>query len=1503
MGLILLTLLVTSHGLPRRSRSLTDFVGEGTNELAIAVLQLFPMMTILLGYCADCRTVRRPCCFHAFLNVNYTTRPAQTPGYVDSETNLAFSPLGYSALLAILAEGAKGETRNQLVNALHLPQEDQVTRNTYKNVLSRLQTKNELNAPEFRNWFYVYKNFSVEQSYKDILLHNYLTEVKNIEHVSYEDQIRDVTKPNKELEALMEMDKDSIRSPDKEVAMPEMTKEKQEIMAIKAEVQKIEEQIKPDASMELMITNETSDHIKNESMKTDEGKREEGPVKEGVMKEGIMQEEMMKGEGMKAGTIQDDTIKEKLAPEKNELLTVGSDMQAGAMMEQSMMHDALKEGEMIQEAMRMEAQMGSMHEIIKEQIPAMSEMVKGGSEMSNTENEKIGAEMSNMGQEKIEPEMIGMEKETIEPEMSNMEKEKIKPEMINMEKETIEPEMSIMGQEKIEPEMIGMGQEKIEPEMIGMGQEKIEPEMIGMQKEKIDPEMSNMEKEKIEPEMSNMEKENSEITTIVDMQKPQAGSVMMQVADKEMDKPLESEMDKNKLGMEKLDKEMLKRIKRVAEFLRGDRGLLQDPDVTSGLSGNNIVKKSSEKPDSIMVVFNALYYRGSWATPFSGQRADLPDHFYTSDTEKITVPTMHVQDTFNIGLIPDLDSVAIELPYKGGRYSLVVLLPNQRTGLRPLIADHLTADTLKNLDKYMSPKEVRVCLPSFEIGTTTKPIEPLKKFGVVDVFNPDAANLSGISQESGLYVDELVQYVAIRVDKRESSANYLTSSSSIPVESREGDYERFVADHPFLYFVKDHVDDIIVVAGKPAIKPYQPSSRRLLERIVPTSKGRRVSYRQHSESSGVAKLRVLCEILDCILSHFMLSDKTTAGLPWFGSRLTSALRTPPFPPPLHLLKSRDVRRHTQDDEMMSGDVGKARKAVMERVVSRYQANVRVCCYSQTTANVQTCFVPSSTSKTFNIIGHLKDSVHTLGSVRVAAPPGAEHTGSAIVSLTPQEDWVESQTLRGILVSLWTLILCYGVTLAAFDNKRLADSANKFSVELLKAVCSQNRDGNVIISPVSVSTLLALLDQGSHDTTRQQLESVLNLSTEEARQGYGGLVHSLKSRAPNASLPVLEVANHLFVARGWSVRPEFRHTASRDFLSGVEEVTFGSGSGAVAINSWATAATHGRIGAIVPPEFREEKNPLRRSFLPYVWLCIRLPLRLKRVLQRPMSVSTCPEGLPHDTVMVLANAIFFKGLWLKPFKKAFTTEHIFSPQPGVMMSVPFMEQEGDFVFGDDPNLGAKWIELPFNSAVNCRSAPKKQRGYYNTEQLNTVQLTLNSGQTSVSTGSTPSYSLSDNFDRGEEFSMVVVLPNERHGLNKLIDRLTATDLSNMASTRTNKRVRLFLPRFKLNSQSQLIPVLQQLGVTDIFNASSKLAGITTSTEPLKVSNVFQKAEIEIDEEGGTASAATVVIVNTLSLVIYPEQVMFQADHPFLAVIIDRVNSVPLFIARVADPSTP
>jgi serine protease inhibitor len=68
---------------------------------------------------------------------------------------------------------------------------------------------------------------------------------------------------------------------------------------------------------------------------------------------------------------------------------------------------------------------------------------------------------------------------------------------------------------------------------------------------------------------------------------------------------------------------------------------------------------------SQMLVFNGLYFKGTWATPFLGQKEDT---FYTSDSEKRTVTMMNTQGNFRVGNVPELDSMAIELPYKVQNY-------------------------------------------------------------------------------------------------------------------------------------------------------------------------------------------------------------------------------------------------------------------------------------------------------------------------------------------------------------------------------------------------------------------------------------------------------------------------------------------------------------------------------------------------------------------------------------------------------------------------------------------------------------------------------------------------------------------------------------------------------------------------------------------------------------------------------------------------------------------
>lgn len=71
-----------------------------------------------------------------------------------------------------------------------------------------------------------------------------------------------------------------------------------------------------------------------------------------------------------------------------------------------------------------------------------------------------------------------------------------------------------------------------------------------------------------------------------------------------------------------------------------------------------------------ILVFNGLYFRGAWANPFVRQKQDS---FYKSDSEKSTVTMMNTQGNYRAGSVPELDSVAIELPYKVAYHSHVII--------------------------------------------------------------------------------------------------------------------------------------------------------------------------------------------------------------------------------------------------------------------------------------------------------------------------------------------------------------------------------------------------------------------------------------------------------------------------------------------------------------------------------------------------------------------------------------------------------------------------------------------------------------------------------------------------------------------------------------------------------------------------------------------------------------------------------------------------------------
>lgn len=92
----------------------------------------------------------------------------------------------------------------------------------------------------------------------------------------------------------------------------------------------------------------------------------------------------------------------------------------------------------------------------------------------------------------------------------------------------------------------------------------------------------------------------------------------------------------------------------------------------------------------------------------------------------------------------------------------------------------------------------------------------------------------------------------------------------------------------------------------------------------------------------------------------------------------------------------------------------------------------------------------------------------------------------------------------------------------------------------------------------------------------------------------------------------------------------------------------------------------------------------------------------------------------------------------------------------------------------------------------------------------------------------------------------------------------------------------------------------MGLVNLFTIQSQLPYFTNNQEPVMVSDILQHTVLNVDEYGSVATSATSVSVVTLSLDGMPREMVFNANQPFLAIIVDKRSKVPLFFAKVFDP---
>ncbi|KAK8936389.1 Serpin-ZX [Platanthera zijinensis] len=233
-------------------------------------------------------------------------------------------------------------------------------------------------------------------------------------------------------------------------------------------------------------------------------------------------------------------------------------------------------------------------------------------------------------------------------------------------------------------------------------------------------------------------------------------------------------------------------------------------------------------------------------------------------------------------------------------------------------------------------------------------------------------------------------------------------------------------------------------------------------------------------------------------------------------------------------------------------------------------------------------------------------------------------------------------------------------------------------------------------------------------------------------------------------------------------------------------------------------------------------------------------------------------LNNLTRLILANALYFKGKWKDKFDNSMTKTDKFYLLDGSTIHAPFMSsREKQFISSYN---GFTVLKLPYKK--------------------------VGDGQDSRS------------------FSMLLFLPNERNGLHDLIRRIVSTPnfVQEHVPPMRVYAVRFMVPKFKISFNFDASDVLKQLGLKSIFGSSSAdLGGIcleSSGVEPLFVSNILHEAAVEVDEEGTTA-AATTVIIGLGSC--YTPPVDFVADHPFIFVVREDKTGAILFFGHVVNPS--
>ena len=217
------------------------------------------------------------------------------------------------------------------------------------------------------------------------------------------------------------------------------------------------------------------------------------------------------------------------------------------------------------------------------------------------------------------------------------------------------------------------------------------------------------------------------------------------------------------------------------------------------------------------------------------------------------------------------------------------------------------------------------------------------------------------------------------------------------------------------------------------------------------------------------------------------------------------------------------------------------------------------------------------------------------------------------------------------------------------EQQLVNSNNNFAFNLFRKVAS---DKSEIVSPISITYALGMLNNGAAGETQTQINKVLGFG-ETGADGINGFCRKMLTEAPNLDkLTKVLIANTIYMNKDYELKSDFINKAKTFYDAEPETRDFADGQTRDVINKWGNDHTEGMI-----PEVLKENE------------------------------------FNSKAVSYLLNAIYFKGAWAEKFDKDNTKDEDFATSTG-KKQVPMMRQEHEFNYTENDLCQA--LRLPYGN---------------------------------------------------------------------------------------------------------------------------------------------------------------------------------------------------------------